>query len=320
VSSSGERQDILLEAGTNELEVLVFSLGRTRYGVNVAKVREVVGRVKTIHTPQMHPAVVGMFKLRESVMPLVDLQAYFRPGTCLDEKIGQVIFMEFNNLRVGFRVEDIDRIYRVSWEKIRPMPPMHTGADSVITSVCHIDERLVLMVDFEKIAMDIGGREYADHQIKEPGAGLDRSAYHVLLAEDSAAIREALRSTLLEAGYTRLWVTTDGARAWSALEESLQGDADQRFDVVVTDIEMPRMDGLHLCKRIKDHPGLASTPVLIFSSLVSDTNLKKCQAVGADAAITKPHLDRVSEILDEFIATRCGVSGQTSAELATASV
>ncbi len=310
------RQGVLLEAGTNELEVLVFGLGKTRYGVNVAKVREVIGQVRVVRVPQTHPAVVGVFKLRDDIISLVDLQLYFRPGQPSQAEQRSVILMEFNEIRVGFLVDTVDRIYRLGWEHIKPMPAVQeSSTGGVINSICEIESGLVLMVDFEKIAFDVGGSKTAVGNLEgvARSGDVDRSGEHVLLAEDSATVRAGIMSVLREAGYQSVVATSNGQQAWQTLQGTIQDAAAKQFTLVITDIEMPQMDGLHLCRRIKEHPQLKLLPVVVFSSLVSEDNLKKCKAVGANAAITKPQIARVVDLLDQLVAR--GPAGQRQTEL-----
>ena len=184
------------------------------------------------------------------------------------------------------------------------MPSADTSHPSVITSVCHIDDKMALMVDFEKITFDLAGRGDLYHVdqnlVDDEEKRTWRSTKHLLLAEDSGTIRGAIEDCLRSAGYTGIDSFGDGQSAWDHLEATAKkGEAG--FDVVVTDIEMPQMDGLHLCKRLKEHPKMKDYPCIIFSSLVSDTNIKKCMQVGADAAITKPQMTRVVELVDKLL-------------------
>ncbi|MBN1346781.1 MAG: chemotaxis protein CheV [Phycisphaerae bacterium] len=298
-----EKQKILLESGTNELEVLVFSVGPTRYGVNVAKVREVIGKVDPVPVPMANQAVSGVFKLRETVAPLVDLQLYFEPGVPSASAHRSVIFMEFNNLKIGFLVDAVERIYRVSWENVKPLPLGQAKTTSIITSVCEINEGLVLMVDFEKITFDItsGGDAFRSAGKGTPAASANRATQNILLAEDSPTIRKAIFDHLVTGGYGSVTAVGNGQEAWDRLQQTLSTSGAKPYTVVVTDIEMPQMDGLHLCKRIKDHPDLKQLPIVVFSSLISDDNLKKCLAVGATAALTKPQMTRLVETLDDLL-------------------
>jgi two-component system, chemotaxis family, chemotaxis protein CheV len=303
VTQSAAKQDILLESGTNELEVLVFKLGPTHFGVNVAKVREVIGHVDPVEVPKAHPSVIGVFKLRDSVIPLVDLQLYFKPGQPSTVALRNVVLMEFNNVQIGFQVDSVERIYRISWKTVRPMPIAQSAQKAVITSVCELDGHLVLMIDFEKIAFEVNGDRnvYTISNDAARATSSERKAQHVLLAEDSPTIRGAIETNLVSAGYAHVTSVSNGEEAWNTLEASLEGEDARAFTLVVTDIEMPAMDGLHLCKRVKEHPKLKSLPVVVFSSLVSDSNVKKCEAVGADAALTKPQMGRLVELLDKLL-------------------
>ncbi len=308
---SVDKQEILLDAGTNELEVLVFSLGRTRYGVNVAKVREVIGQVDVVTVPMTPPEVVGVFNLRDSVIPLIDLQLYFDASRPSEVEQRTVILMEFNDISIGFLVDTVERIYRLSWGDVKPMPGLSDFKDSIITSVCEVDEKLALMVDFEKIAFDIND-DNDIYNVKERAEASDchtRAGQHILLAEDSPTIRNAIEQNLVQAGFGRVTAVADGEIAWGLLSGGSGGAPAEPFTFVVTDIEMPRMDGLHLCKRIKDSADLGHLPVVVFSSLVSDTNLKKVQQVGADAALTKPQMTKLVELIDGLLA------GKTAGEV-----
>lgn len=291
--------DILLEAGTNELEVLVFNLGQLRCGVNVAKVREVTGSFDLVRVPRAHPAMIGVMNLRDSVIPLVDLQLYLHGAPC-EAKHRHLIVMEFNNLVMGFVVDGVEQIYRLPWKAVAPLPA-NQQAHAAVTSVCHVEDKLVLMVDFEKIAFDIHGLQVAAaSELKDTRAGFNRADYRILIAEDSSMMRAFLESTMRTAGYEQLTVVADGAEAWNRISKTVDSDA-RPFDLIVSDIEMPQMDGLHLTRRIKEHPQLKDTPVVIFSSLVSNDNAKKTSQVGADCTLTKPQLARLVEIADEFL-------------------
>ncbi len=292
---------ILTEAGTNEVEVLVFRLNEGRYGVNVAKVREIIASVALTRMPESHPAVRGMFRLRDRVLPLVDLRRYFNMPPIESETETRVIVMEFNDTRLGFLVDHVDRIFRVSWSELNAIEWSFGAEDQSVTGVLHIDESLVLMLDFERVAFRIAGVDRLEEPDK-PGKGSRRDQIVVLLAEDSVTMRTMLSASLQAARFKAVELTNDGQHCWERLNEMLESG--QRPDVVVTDIEMPRMDGLHLTKKIKEDPRLKDIPVIVFSSLVSDDNLKKCASVGADSQITKPQLPRLVQIIDELLKSR----------------
>lgn len=300
--------DILLDAGTNELEVLVFTLEGGRYGVNVAKVREVIAGAEPTETPRMHPAVVGMMNLRGVLVPLVDLKKYLQLGATTREEMPRrrVIVTEFNGLRVGFFVDDVDQIHRMSWERVRPAPELddlgRSRSATVVgscTGVIELNGHLVLMIDFESIADGVRMQDKLHASPIPNPLGVDRKSKKVVLVEDSPFMRDLMAKVLRESGYTQLAVYTNGADAWRAL--TANADANTIPDAIVSDIEMPQMDGLHLTKRIKEHAALKNVPVLLFSSLVSDDNAKKGQQVGANIQIPKPELPRVIQLVDQAV-------------------
>ena len=298
---SAEKQKILLESGTNELEVLVFTLAGQRYGVNVAKVREVVEPIEVTRLPQSHPSVTGVFQLRNTISPLVDLQHCLKLGGLSAHNDGKIVIMEFNDARIGFLVEDVEQIYRVSWKNVAPVPDVEGVHDAPVTAIAHIADDMVLMLDFEKIVFDIGGVDLFAQSAQRVKKKVDRGEQRILIAEDSHVIRGMIKNNLVQAGYQNLTTSSDGQDAWERLESGVSIDGTLPFDLLITDIEMPRMDGLHLTRRIKEHAQLKVLPVVVFSSLVSSDNVKKCEAVGADAQITNPQLAELVDLLDRLL-------------------
>ncbi|MBL8762606.1 MAG: chemotaxis protein CheV [Phycisphaerae bacterium] len=300
--------DILLDAGTNELEVLVFSLCGGWFGVNVAKVREVIRPVSTVATPHQHPSVVGMFNIRGHVVPVVDLAKHLglsRPeGGRVGE--GRVIITEFNSLRTGFLVDTVEQIHRMSWSRVKPAPDLSVaiaggggGAIGTTTGMIEMNDRLVQMIDFESVADAILVEKRLHIEKVENPDGVERESKRVVIAEDSPFMRQLLQDIFVASGYTRVEVYADGEQAWNAIQK---GGAP--IDAIVSDIEMPRMDGLHLTKRIKATPALAGTRVVLFSSLITPDNLKKGRQVGADAQVSKPELAEMVRLVDRVVTGR----------------
>lgn len=299
--SSPKGNGILLESGTNELEILVFTLNEQRYGVNVAKVREVIEPLNITSLPHSHDAAVGVFQLRDEITPLIDLKLCLGKPPA-DQSIAKIVIMEFNDNRVGFLVDTVEQIYRVSWEAVTSLPDLDGVNESSVTSIAHIQEQMVLMLDFEKIVFDIGGVDLFEESARRISAGTSRGDHHILLAEDSKVMRTLIHGNLETAGYTNVTVCNDGQAAWDELQKDVTTNGSTTFDLIITDIEMPRMDGLHVTSRIRADAALKHLPVVIFSSLVSVDNEKKCESVGADAQITKPQLDKLVDLLDKLIA------------------
>lgn len=312
--------DILLDAGTNEMEVLVFSLAGGWFGVNVAKVREVIRPVPLVAAPHRHPSVMGMFNIRGVVLPVVDLAKHLglgraSTGAAQGEPEGRVIITEFNGFRCGFRVDTVEQIYRVSWSMVKPAPDTDVSGGgrpdvaSSTTGVLEMNGRLTLMVDFESVADSILHEKRLHVGAVENVSGVDRAAARLVLVEDSPFMRKLVRDTFIASGYTQTRVFPDGLAAW----EALSAEGAEPVDAVVSDIEMPRMDGLRLCHQIKQHPALREVPVVLFSSLISEDNLKKGRQVGADLQIAKPELAEMVRIVDRAMAGELAGVAQAAA-------
>ncbi|MFI4881266.1 MAG: chemotaxis protein CheV [Phycisphaerales bacterium JB064] len=311
MQSINEQTGILLNAGTNELEVLVFTLGGSTCGVNVAKVREVVRWMPPTKTPGLHPSVDGMFKLRGEVIALVDLTRHLGiPTTHTSDEDRRVIVTEFNGRRTAFVVDSVEQIHRLSWTSIEPVPDLNSlgslskAGDKAIgacTGVLKLNERLVLMIDFESVSDSIVFDDRLHKaEIAPPPEGVDRSKLSVVVAEDSTFMRGLLSDILNRAGIGSVEIFEDGQAAW----ERLQQDQAGTVDLLLADIEMPRMDGLHLTSRVRESQVHKNLPVVLFSSLVTEDNLKKGEQVGANAQIAKPDLARVVTVIDGIIAER----------------
>ena len=294
-------QQILLDAGTNELEVLVFGLGKGSYGINVAKVREVIQPLPLSVCPNQPESVLGMFNLRGHVLPLVDLPGYLNIATLQGEdKSSRIIVTEFNGMQAGFQVERVEQIYRISWSQMRPPADAQIDSkNSAVTGIIEMDERMILMLDFESIVDHI--RMLDKMHIKEVDneQQVDRSSRRVFFAEDSSFIRNVIQSLLVNSGYTQVKGFNNGAEAWNAIQQAKSEG--QLPDAIVTDIEMPQLDGLTLTKQIKADPELQKIPVIVFSSLITEDTKHKGDRVGANAQITKPQFPDVVKLLDRLI-------------------
>jgi two-component system chemotaxis response regulator CheV len=299
---SASKSDILLESGTNELEVLVFNLAGQRYGVNVAKVREVILPVKATASPDQPEAVMGMFNLRGKVLPLVDLHDYFNLGP--SEQTGpdnrRIIVTEFNGQMGAFRVDAVEHIHRMSWKNMREVPSIHEGANHfAVTGVTEINGKLILMLDFESIVDHIALNDQLHIKQVENILGVDRESKRVYLAEDSAFIGKLMIDLLHNSGYTQAKLFRNGGLAWQALTE-LKTNGQPMPELLISDIEMPQMDGLALTRNIKEDPALSDIPVILFSSLITPDTLHKGQQVGALKQINKPQLSELVQLIDQY--------------------
>ncbi|MDY0166216.1 MAG: chemotaxis protein CheW [Thermoguttaceae bacterium] len=296
-------KEILLESGTNELELLVFDVADYTFGINVAKVREVLPTTEITRLPKAHSSVRGVFKLRNRVIPCVSLLDHLGIAPTWEQSEGTMILTDFNQQQTAFLVDTVERIHRLSWQNILSVPGLEALSHTPVTALARCENRLVVMLDFEMILDDVTDQYFRTDTVDNP-MGLPREELRILLAEDSPTVREAVGNTLRSSGYTHVTFFENGAEAWKWIEQRLaEPDGEGGVaDLVISDVEMPQVDGFHLTKRIKDHPVLQKIPVLLYSSIITPDNHKKGRAVGADAQIAKPELKQIVALADELIA------------------
>ena len=305
--------NILLESGTNELEIVEFYLDepgyRGHYGVNVAKVVEIIRMQPATSMPQMrHPSVMGAFPHRDGkIVPLVDLARYLGKETKSTDD-AKIIVTEFNHIVTGFRVSGVNRIHRLSWNDVEePGEFLQNMSHSTITGVVRLEGRVVFLLDMEHVVADLDpslairfGR--IPEELLKSGA-----IYTILHADDSSNVRTLVKRLMEESGHFKVIQTVSGEEAWNVLKK-LKADAAAKgtslkssLHAVISDIEMPRMDGLTLCRMIKEDPDLKYLPVALFSSIVNPTLEHRGKSVGADAQFAKPDLQILSERVLELI-------------------
>ena len=293
--------NILLESGTNELEILEFTLGDSHYGINVAKIREILTYQEVTPVPNTHPSVEGIFMPRDTMITVINLKNSL--GMEQSDEKGLFIITNFNKLDIAFHVDQVIGLHRVSWDEIIKPDSTLNGTDgSVSTGVIKIDNKLVVILDFESIVSSISpetGLRTAD--IDEIGER-ERSNSTILIAEDSPLLSRLITDCLRKAGYADLIVTNNGQEAWDKLEAlKHEGDVLNKVQCIITDIEMPLMDGHRLTKLVKSDDVLKKIPLIIFSSLVNEEMRRKGERLGADAQLTKPEIGSLVEAIDKLI-------------------
>lgn len=306
------RQEILLESGTNEMEIIEFYLDDQPFGINVHKLREIIpyDEHAVTHLPDTSASFLGTLLLRGRTIPLIDLKAHIdveHADAVAKDARRVVLVCEFNNLTNGFLVDGVNQIHRVSWEQVQPMSvfldryqPRFTG------SIC-IDKRDILIVDLEHIVGEIdpeAGMAYERVQGESEVATQEtRKLKKLMLAEDSAIIRAGIQKVLKGSGYEQLEVFDNGMDCYLALREAAKGGADlsQTLNLLISDIEMPKMDGLTLCRKIKEEMKLENVKVILFSSLINEQMSLKCEQVGADGYVTKPQIPELVEMIDTML-------------------
>lgn len=294
--------NILLESGTNELEVLEFRVGPNYYGINVAKIREILLYQAVTPLPNSHPCIEGIFMPRDTMISVINLRK------CLsmpeDPSVeGLFIITNFNNLNTAFHVDEVMGIHRVSWEDIiKPDSTISSDESGVSTGVIKFGEKLVVILDFEKIVSDINPETGLKVSDMDNYVAHDRSKSPIMIAEDSPLLSKLICECLRKAGYTTLNVNMNGQEAWDKLVKMKNdGTVLQDVHLIITDIEMPLMDGHRLTKLVKDDDTLKKLPVIIFSSLINDEIRRKGESLGADAQLTKPEIGKLVLAVDELV-------------------
>ncbi|OLA85510.1 MAG: chemotaxis protein CheV [Roseburia sp. 40_7] len=293
--------NILLESGTNELEILEFALGNNRYGINVAKIREILSYQPVTPIPNANPSVEGIFMPRDVMITVINLKRCI--GLPETDNEGLFIITNFNKLNIAFHVDEVIGIHRVSWEDIiKPDSTINSHDNGVSTGVIKLDDKLIIILDFEKIVTDISPETGLKVSDMDEVVSRDRSDCPILIAEDSPLLSKLITDCLKKAGYTHQIVTANGQEAWDKIcEFKKEGTLKDKVHCIITDIEMPIMDGHRLTKLAKTDDDVKGIPLIIFSSLVNDEMRRKGEALGADAQLTKPEIGNLVEAIDKLI-------------------
>lgn len=300
--------NILLESGTNELEILEFRVGGNYYGINVAKIKEILTYTKPTPIPNSHPSIEGIFMPRDTIISIIDLANSLKLPPSADDSKDMYIVTNFNQLHTGFHVHEVLGIHRVSWADIvKPDETINTAGAGVATGIIKLEDKLIIILDFEKIVNDISPETSLRVSDIENMGPRERNSVPILIAEDSALLSKLITDSLRKSGYDNVKVTYNGQEAWDklcALKE--EGSATEKVRCIITDIEMPQMDGHHLTKLVKTDEVLKSIPVVIFSSLVNDEMRRKGEALGADAQLSKPEIGMLVECIDRLVGRKAG--------------
>ena len=294
---------ILLESGTNEIEIMEFTIDDNLYGINVAKVREIIMSAAVKVMPHAHPAVEGIFKPRDAVITVVDLPKYLGISK---EKGAKDLFIitNFNKMFIAFRVHTVVGISRISWTDIhKPDKTVSGGSEGVATGIAQCGGDLVTILDFERIVAEIAPETTIQMDEIEQMGPRARSDEPIWIAEDSILLSKMIEDCLRKAGYANLRMFPNGRELWEGLN-ALPREREIEKDValVITDIEMPQMDGHRLTKLIKSDHRFQTIPLIIFSSLISEEMRIKGRQLGADEQLTKPEIGHLVDVMDHLLA------------------
>lgn len=297
--------NILLENGTNELEILEFVVGNNHYGINVAKIKEILAYRPITPVPNSHEYVEGIFMPRDVMITVIDLARVTHCAPSDNVNNDMLIVTNFNKLNIAFHVHKVCGIHRVSWtEIITPDASISHGDEGITTGVVKIDGRLIVILDFEHIVSDIAPETGLKMSDVDKYASREKINSPIFIAEDSGLLIRLIADSLKKAGYVNLDLSPNGQVCWDKISSLLKEHKDNISDYVscvITDIEMPLMDGHRLTKLIKSDDNLKNIPVIIFSSLINEEMKVKGEQLGADAQLTKPEIGMLVEAVDKFL-------------------
>ena len=303
MKKKNEKEGILLESGTNEIEIMKFRVLGEFYGINVAKVKEIMMTEKIKPMPHSHAAVEGFFKPRQQLITVINLANYLTGATPEQGVRDIFIITHFNKLMVAFSVDSLEGISRISWQSIqKPDRTLANGAESVATGIAQCDDQLVTILDFEKIVAEISPETGIKMEEIDQMGERSVTTSPIIIAEDSVLLQRMIGTALQKAGFSDVKIFNNGQEAWEYLS-ALKEDPDlyKKVNLLITDIEMPMMDGHRLTKLVKEDMRLKRIPVVIFSSLINDQMRVKGKEVGADEQLTKPEIGHLVEVLDSLL-------------------
>lgn len=295
--------NILLESGTNELEILEFTVGGNSYGINVAKIKEILPYKQPTPIPNSHDLIEGIFMPRDQIITIINLSKCLTGQSNADATGDMYIVTNFNQLNVGFHVDSVIGIQRISWADIaKPDATLENSGNGVATGIVKLAGKLIIILDFEKIVSDISPDTGLKVSAIDHLTGRTRNDVPILTAEDSPLLRKLIHDCLVKAGYTNIISAVNGLEAWELLEKyKAENRVAENVRCVITDIEMPQMDGHRLTKLIKSDDTLKDIPVVIFSSLVNEEMRRKGELLGADAQLSKPEIGMLVDALDKLL-------------------
>ncbi|HDR7763888.1 MULTISPECIES: chemotaxis protein [Bacillus cereus group] len=299
-----QAQSILLESGTNELEIVTYTVGENLFSINVMKVREIINPFPVTTVPESHHAVEGVVQVRGEILPVINLATALNLKSTKPLDQTKFIISELNQMKVIFRVDEVHRIQRISWEQIDEPASLSMGLEETTSGIVKLDGQIILLLDYEKIVCEISGTGYDNKSLAGLEQKTDRAEKVIYIAEDSAMLRQILEETLSSAGYTKMNFFSNGAEALAQIEKLAKEQGERMFEhihLLITDIEMPKMDGHHLTKVVKDSEVMNRLPVIIFSSLITNELFHKGEAVGANAQVSKPDIQELIGLVDKLV-------------------
>lgn len=302
------KADILLESGTNELGILEFTIDGQSFGINVAKVKEIMKYCPVNPMQKAHPVIEGVFKPRDEVITVVNLSKYLGLSEESSSEVDVFIITNFSKECYAFHVHNVVGISRISWKNLqKPDDIIYGGTDGIATAIAEYDGRLITILDFEKIITEINPESGIHVQEVSELKNREESDKPIFVVEDSMLLSRKVLEGLQQAKYNNIKRVKNGQEAWDYLQKvkaKVEETGNSVLDYVacmITDIEMPLMDGHHLIKLINGDPILKDIPIVIFSSLINEQLLAVGRELGAAGQFSKPELLQLIQFVDTIV-------------------
>lgn len=303
-TSEDKRSGILLESGTNEVEFLRISLGSGHFGVNVGKVCQILvyDAEKVSVPPHGQPGFVGFVYFRGKPISVYDLSVLLdmrSPEASGSPRL--LLVCEFNRRVFGYVIDQVHGIHRTSWDSFKPLQEVGTVKEESVVGTVTVGQDIVLILDLEAMMGRIDstmGVEAFEAEVETPAdSGGGRSDLKVLYCEDSPVVQKVLLKALRKGGFEKFEVFATGKAGLDWIKAHNPKDV----DIIISDVEMPGMDGLTLCREVRSLEGWKDKPFIVFSSMVNEQMKSKCKSVGADAAFAKPEAHLIIDAIDSML-------------------
>ncbi len=299
-----KQAEALLDANADELKIMEFIIDGELYGINIAKVKEIITAMPVKPMQKSHPNIEGIFKLRDSVITVINLGTYLGLPASADPEKDIFIITTLNGQDFAFHVHTVVGIDQISWSQMKkPDKTIYGGDKGIATGIADFEGRLITILDFDRVIMemnpDINQKFGETHEFE----GRPRNQKPILVVEDSNLLAKLITESLHRSGYVNTTRMENGQDAWNYLCDLRDTSVlDEHVACIISDIEMPMMDGYHLTKLVKDDARMHHIPLVLFSSLITDEMRSKGRAFGADDQISKPEIANLVHSLDRLTA------------------
>ena len=303
-----KNEEVKTPEETGTIGLMEFTIAGNLYGINVAKVTEIMRRCPITSMTHAHFCIDGVFKPRDKIITVINLPRYMQLKESEDPTQDMFMLTNFDNVNAAFLVHTVEAMHQIKWSAVeKPSSVIFGGNDSVVTGTTKIGNRILSIVDFEKVLFDIdpqSGIQLSEVKMVKEQENREKP---IVIVEDSVFLMKLILQAVEMAGFTNVTSFENGQDAWEYLEQARDEckqnnmPIESKVSIVITDIEMPRMDGHHLTKLIKSDNYMKKLPVLVFSSLIDDAQKQHGQSIGVNAHLSKPQIGQLIETVEKWI-------------------